>query len=103
MTKPTLRLMALVWIAGAVLLRFYASEGGDASVVGGLLFLVWTAPFGPIWQFWISDLFPSDWAPLAAQVIADAFVIAVGATFWFFMLPRVVRSLRSRTRSPAAR
>lgn len=102
MTKRTLRVVAIVWIVVAVLLRIYGSKGGDASIVSGLLFLVWTAPFGPIWQFWISDLVPAAWAPLSVQVIGDIFVIVVGGAFWFFILPMLVRFLKGSARPPAA-
>jgi hypothetical protein len=102
MSRQMLRVFAFAWIAGAVLLRLYASKGGDASIVGGLLFLAWTAPFGPIWQFWISELIPRSWEPSVMQVIGDVFAILAGATFWFFIFPSFVRSLRSKTRRPDA-
>lgn len=97
MKRQTLRLLAIVWIGVAVLLRLYATKGGDASVVGGLLFLVWTAPFGPIWQFWISDPALSFWGNSAVQVIGDVFAIAAGAAFWFFTLPCLLRLQRGKT------
>lgn len=80
------RLGMTVWIAVAILLRLYGSTGGDASVVGGLLFLTWTAPFGLIWQFWVAE-------PLGIRasemfnLLGDVITIATGAWFWFRALP----------------
>ena len=91
MKKPAPRVVAVMWIAVAVLLKLYASKGGDASIVGGLLFLVWTAPFGPIWQFWISDIALRFSEPSSVQVIGDVFSVMAGAVFWFFILPGLLQ------------
>jgi hypothetical protein len=95
------RLLALIWIVVAVLLRFYGAPGGDASIVGGLLFLIWTAPFGIIWQVWIYG-YALEWLGISsAQLLGDALVIAVGAGFWFWLIPALRRRLRQKpTNSP---
>jgi len=85
-----LQISAVVWVSVAVLLRVYASKGGDASIVGGLLFLVWTAPFGLIWQFCISDML-SSFDVWVVQIVGDVVAVAAGAAFWFLFVPRVRR------------
>jgi hypothetical protein len=88
---------AALWIAIAVLIRLYASGGGDASIAGSLLFLLWTAPFGLIWQFWIYDTALALSTPVVVQVIGDVFSIAAGVALWFFILPSVRRYQRAKT------
>ena len=95
MTNRLLYFFAIVWVAVAVLLRVYASNGEDASIVGGLLFLVWTAPFGLIWQFWILDTLSSFHASVV-QTIGDVFSVAAGAIFWFFIIPKVRRMQKAK-------
>lgn len=90
MTNRLLYILAMVWVSVAVVFRVYASNGGDASIVGGLLFLVWTAPFGLIWQFWISDALSSFDASVV-QTIGDVVSVAAGGLLWFFIVPRVRR------------
>ena len=79
--------MAAAWILGAIALRLYGANGADASIVGGLLFLVWTAPFGLVWQFWVYDYARLVMEPVLAQVVGDFMVISTGAIFWFVLLP----------------
>ena len=93
---------AFVWAGIAIFMRLYASEGGDASIVGGLLFLVWTAPFGMIWQFYIYD-YAIRWMPtVTAQWIGDGVVILSGLAFWFVFIP-LVRKRRWGTGTPTGR
>ena len=103
MSAQSRRIATLIWIVGAVLLRLYANQGGDSSIVGGLIFLVWTAPFGPVWQFWISEIVPRDWESPGFQVTGDFFVIAVGAIFWFFILPWLMQYLQGDRGKPNVR
>jgi F0F1-type ATP synthase assembly protein I len=91
LTTRLIQTLALVWIAGAVMLRVYASNGGDASIVGGLAFLIWTAPFGPIWQFWVADFALRFFETSAVECIGDAFSIFTGAVIWFWLLPKFIR------------
>ncbi len=94
-----LRVIALAWLIVAVLLRVYASQGGDASIVGGLLFLVWTAPFGMVWQFLLYD-HALAWLPVqVAQLLGDVIVVVTAFYFWFIFIPRVRRGQpRGRSR-----
>jgi hypothetical protein len=97
MVSRRVRLLALGWFGIAILLRVYGAEGGDAAIVGGLLFLIWTAPIGPIWQFYLYDrtlvLLPS-WA---AQIVGDTTVLVTCVLFWFLWIPRLRRYLLSRS------
>lgn len=90
--------LAIVWIAVAILLAAYSHRGGDASIVGGFLFLLWTAPFGMIWQFWIYDSSIKILSPALAQLAGDALAVAFGAAFWFVFVPFIWR-IRSRKHS----
>jgi len=97
---PRLRIVASIWVGVGILLRLYGINGGDAAIVGGLLFLVWTAPFGLIWQFYLYDHALQWMSNSVAQVVGDVAVIAVGFLFWFVVLPWL-RSTLSRRGSAA--
>lgn len=84
-----LPLTSLAWVGVAVLLRVYGYAGGDASIVGGILFFIWTAPFGLIWQLYIYS-YALTWRPVfVAQVAGDVIVVVAGFLFWFVFFPRV--------------
>lgn len=83
------RLLSLAWVCTAVLMRLYGINGGDAAIVGGLLFLMWTAPFGMIWQFYLHEYALLRMSPLAAQIVGDTVVVFVGFLCWFLLLPRL--------------
>jgi len=91
-----IRLLALAWTGIAFLLRLYGANGGDAAIVGGLLFLVWTAPFGMIWQFYLYDYATLLMPARIAQVAGDVIVAAVAVLFWFVFVPRLRAFLRRR-------
>ncbi len=83
--------MAIIWVAVAVLLAVGSRVGGDASIVTGFLWLVWTAPVGLIWQFWIYDevlrVLPASVANVGGLVV----VLAVSYVFWFRLIPMLSR------------
>jgi hypothetical protein len=95
-----LKLIALIWVTIAVLLRVYGISGGDASIVGGLLFLIWTAPFGLIWQFYFSNYALLWMSAPVGQVVGDTVVIMVGFLFWFIFFPRVRSFSKSKRSKP---
>lgn len=95
------RRLALAWLCVAVLLRLYGMNGGDAAIVGGLLFLLWTVPFGAIWQFYLYD-YALTWMPTpVAQFVGDVIVIATAFLFWFVIFPRMHAELRRRRMAPS--
>lgn len=90
------RILAIAWLCIAVLLRLYGAHGGDNAIVGGLMFLAWTAPFGMIWQFYLYN-FAIAWLPVAvAKIIGDVIVIMVAVAFWFLFVPRIAVYIRRR-------
>lgn len=93
------RIFALIWISIAIVLRFYGSTGGDASIIGEFAFLIWTAPFGMMWQFWIYD-HVTLWMPAnIARVIGDSLVILTCFLFWFILIPKLrVRGFKLEVR-----
>lgn len=84
-----LRLIALVWLSVVVLLRLYGLNGGDAAITGGLLFLVFTLPFGMIWQFCLYN-YALIWLPAPiAQFLGDIVVVVTSFLFWFVLIPKI--------------
>jgi drug/metabolite transporter (DMT)-like permease len=84
-----LRLIMVVWLTVAVILGVVSFLGGDASIVGGWLFLIWTAPFGVIWWFYLYD-YTLAWMPAhIAQPIGTVAVIIIAFLFWFILIPRI--------------
>ena len=97
--KARIRLLAIAWLSISIVLRLYGSNGGDAAIVGGLLFLLWTAPFGMIWQFYLYDYATMLMPARIAQVIGDGVVILVAMLFWFVFVPRWCRLRERRSQS----
>jgi hypothetical protein len=93
--KWLLKSLAACWLAVAVLLSILSFKGGDASIVAGWLYLLWTAPFGIVWWFWLYDIVLA-WLPASvAQPVGVIAVDSIAFAFWFVVLPRV-RALRIR-------
>lgn len=86
-----LRLASLVWLGVAILLAIGSETGGDTSIVTGLLWLVWTAPFGPIWQFWVYDSALKILPANVANFLGLVLVLLIAYTFWFHFIPWLVR------------
>jgi hypothetical protein len=81
----------IVWLGIAALLGVGSFAGGDTSIICGWAFLLWTVPFGAIWQFALSDLLPaSATRSSAVQIAATIIVVAVAYIFWFVVVPKVV-------------
>jgi len=83
--------LAFAWVIVAIAIRAFGSAGSDAAIVSGLLFLIWTIPFGAIWQFllyeWALAILPVG----AAQLLGDAMTIGVFVLFWFVLVPWAVK------------
>ena len=94
-----MRWAALIWLSIAVLLRVYGSPGGDAAIVGGLLFLLWTVPFGVIWQFLLYDYALRLMPRSAVELVGDGLVITIAFVFWFVFLPWQRRYFETRAKS----
>jgi len=52
--------------------------------------LVWTAPVGMIWQFYVYDLALQWMSRDFAQMLGDGVTIFLGAVFWFMFLPWLI-------------
>jgi hypothetical protein len=66
-------------------------QGGDASIVAGWLYLLWTALFGVVWCFWLYDIVLA-WLPASvAQPLGAIVVDSIAFAFWLLVVPRVRR------------
>jgi hypothetical protein len=85
--------MRIIWLAVAALITVGSFAGGDLAVLSGWLFLVWTAPVGPVWWFYIYPVVKSAsaLAPELLQLIGSLAAIAVAYAFWFVAIPWLVR------------
>ena len=90
------RRLAVLWIFGAVALSIGAFSSGDISILAGWLDLVWTAPFGMIWWFYVDDHVLRLLPALAAQIVGTIVVDVLAFLFWFVAIPRVHSSLTRR-------
>jgi hypothetical protein len=86
--------LAVVWVCAALAIRGYGATGGDAAVLSGLLFLLWTLPFGVIWQFLLYERALTFMSVQAAQFLGDLATIILFVLFWFVLVPLV--STKSR-------
>jgi hypothetical protein len=89
--RPRRFWVALAWVGIAIGIRIYGSAGGDAAIVSGLLFLIWTIPFGVMWQFVLYDQALKVLSVDAAQLVGDAITIGVFVLFWFLLVPFIVK------------
>lgn len=91
-----LRLVAFVWVAVVAVLSVASFVGGDTSILGGWLYLIWTAPFGVIWWFWLYDHVLA-WVPAnIAQPVGVVVVDVLAFIFWFVLFPRLRALTRRR-------
>ena len=84
-----------VFLAVAIALAAGSFVGGDTSIECGWLWLVWTIPFGAIWQFYGYDQVRHLAPPQVVQYLGSALVILVCYVFWFVFLPFVRRTGRT--------
>jgi len=87
--------LALAWLGIAVGLRVVGLSGGDAAIASGLLFLVWTIPFGMMWQFVLYQHAVKVLRVDAAQLLGDALTIGVFTLFWFILVPGLVKRAKT--------
>lgn len=91
-----LRLVAFVWVAVVAVLSVASFVGGDTSILGGWLYLIWTAPFGVIWWSYLYDHVLA-WVPAnIAQLLGVMVVDVLAFTFWFMLVPRLLALTRRR-------
>jgi hypothetical protein len=95
------RWLSLGWLVIAVLLVIMSARGGDAAIVGGLLWLVWTAPVGLIWQFLLYEHVLPIFGTEATNWLGVALVFVAAYLFWFYFIPWLFRLARRRSGAPA--
>lgn len=89
-------ILGFFWGLIALIIIAYSAQGGDSSIVGGVLFLIWTAPFWIIWQFYIYDLIVDVFSPESAQIFGYFISIICGFVFWFIFIPFLHRQLANK-------
>ena len=88
--------LSIGWLIIAVLLVVMLGRSGDSTIVGGLLWLVWTAPVGLIWQFILYDHVLPILGTEATNWLGVALVFVGAYLFWFFFIPWLFRFVRRR-------
>ena len=78
-----------VWSVGALLLTVGSFAGGDTSEVAGWLYLIWTAPFGPLWWFYVYPWVKPLFAGPVAQGLGTVVAAIAAYAFWFMLVPRL--------------
>lgn len=94
------RLLAIGWLVVAALLIVASTQGGDATIVSGLLWLVWTAPIGLIWQFLIYEHVLKALGTQGTNWLGVALVLVGAYLFWFLFIPWLFRAARRRSAAP---
>jgi hypothetical protein len=93
------RVLAIGWVIIGIAAGAASLAGGDVSIEGFWLFLLWTYPFGMIWWFYVYDsalqVMPKEVAEPAGLIAA----IALAFLFWFILLPRLFAKARRMSRS----
>lgn len=96
------KILAVIWLVVAVVSGIFSLKGGDTSILAGWVFLVWTAPFGVIWWFYLYDAALMIMPTRIAEPIGVTLTIVVGFLFWFVLVPAVSRYSRRPRKSPKA-
>jgi hypothetical protein len=91
------RWLSIAWVVVACLLVAMSAIGGDATIVSGLLWLVWTAPVGLIWQFMVYEHVLRIWGTEATNWVGLALDLVGAFLFWFHFIPWLFRSVRRRS------
>jgi hypothetical protein len=86
---PRRMFLAVVWVCVALAIRGYGAIGGDAAILSGLLFLLWTLPFGVIWQFLLYERALALMSVQVAQFLGDLATMVLFVLFWFVLVPLV--------------
>ena len=93
------RVLAIGWVIIGVVAGAASLAGGDASIEGFWLFLLWTYPFGMIWWFYVYDSALQVMPKEIADPAGVAAALALAFLFWFILLPRLLAKARRMSRS----
>jgi len=83
------RIAKIVWVLGALIISYMSFLGGDVSIIGGWLFLLWTLPFGVVWWFWLYDIALKSVPAHVLQPVGTVSVIILSYVFWFILVPKL--------------
>ena len=84
-----MRVISLAWLVIAAVLGVASFLGGDTAILAGWLFLVWTAPFGILWWFYLYDYALAFMPTIVAQRMGTALVVVTAFLFWFICIPLI--------------
>ena len=87
--------LAVAWNVVAIAIRMFGSRGGDAAITSGVAFLIWTVPFGVIWQFAVYDRAVELLSVEVAQAVGDVLTLSTFTLFWFLFVPALLRKFKS--------
>jgi len=88
----------IVWVAIAAVLSIGSFAGGDTSIGCGWLFLIWTAPFGIAWWFWLYWLVDPQGSRENIQYIGTAAADIAAFAFWFYLVPAAIKRARAASK-----
>jgi hypothetical protein len=88
----------VVWVLVALIAAYGGYAGGDTAIVLGWLFLVWTAPFGIAWWFYVYPAALSLAPKAILELLGPALAIVLAYWFWSMLLPAAFRWAKSRSR-----
>jgi len=83
------QLIRTIWVVLSIALAIGSFKGGDTSIICGWLWLIWTIPFGVIWQFCIYNLLIKFLQPQIVQYAGCVLVILTFYLFWFIAFPAI--------------
>jgi hypothetical protein len=88
------RWSSIAWLVIGPLLIVMSMRGGDAAIVGWLLWLIWTAPVGMFWQFVVYGHLEPILGAEPTAWIGDAIAYVGAYLFWFVLVPWLFRWAR---------
>jgi drug/metabolite transporter (DMT)-like permease len=88
------RILATGWAIIGVAAGAATLAGGDLSIEGFWLFLLWTYPFGLIWWFYVYDYALRVMPPEVADPAGLIAAVVLAFLFWFVLLPRFLAKAR---------
>lgn len=91
------RRFSAIWLAIAALTGGASFVGGDIAILSGWAFLMWTAPIGPVWWFYLYPMLKNAaiLSPLVLQVAGTIGTVVVAYLFWFVAISRLVQRGRN--------
>lgn len=94
--------LRVIWLVVAIALPVLGRRGGDAAIEAGLLFLIWTAPIGMLWAFYLHDPAIRFLPAGIIDYVDIPLIILLAYAFWFICVPWTFRAAKrwERPRPP---